>query len=249
MNVSSSENATTNSTTPPSQTPTSRVSAVAHMPETVLEVENAPKRGSKTKRVRWRWCIPIGSTRVLCTYTSGYIGYFPTTCHIGPDRFWMLLTYTIILAPIIIVASVTQLGETSIELACQTALAVTTFLTLILFSMTACSDPGMIFEERKNISLEVYTPGSPPVTLLTAPMESEDEPVQEMIVCASCHISRPVNASHCYDCNACILELDHHCPWTGKCIGKRTLYWFYAFLASITCHLVVAAITIAYTFL
>ena len=78
-----------------------------------------------------------------------------------------------------------QLGNTTTELACQITLIVTTFFTLIFFSMTACSDPGMIFEERKNISVEVYAPGCTPITLSTAPIEIEVEPVDEMIVCGT----------------------------------------------------------------
>ena len=31
-------------------------------------------------------------------------------------------------------------------------------------------------------------------------------------------------------CKLCIEGLDHHCPWTGKCIGKRTIFYFHAFL-------------------
>ncbi|CAM9823024.1 unnamed protein product [Heterosigma akashiwo] len=41
---------------------------------------------------------------------------------------------------------------------------------------------------------------------------------------------RPKNASHCYDCGLCIEQLDHHCPWTGKCIGHRNLKFFYSFV-------------------
>ncbi len=32
------------------------------------------------------------------------------------------------------------------------------------------------------------------------------------------------------DCRACIEEYDHHCPWTGKCIGKRNVWFFYLWL-------------------
>ena len=41
---------------------------------------------------------------------------------------------------------------------------------------------------------------------------------------------RPRPAALC----AVLSQLDHHCPWTGKCIGKRNLWMFYAFLVT-TC--------------
>ena len=44
---------------------------------------------------------------------------------------------------------------------------------------------------------------------------------------------------HCDDCNICvkgkdsiILGYDHHCPWTGKCIGSGNIIWFNCFLGS-----------------
>ena len=40
-------------------------------------------------------------------------------------------------------------------------------------------------------------------------------------------------ACHCFDCNICIEGFDHHCPWTGHCIGKRNKFAFYVFLVSI----------------
>ena len=41
------------------------------------------------------------------------------------------------------------------------------------------------------------------------------------------------NTGHCFDCNVCVEGYDHHCPWTGKCIGKNNLQYFYTFLISI----------------
>ena len=41
------------------------------------------------------------------------------------------------------------------------------------------------------------------------------------------------NTGHCFDCNVCVEGYDHHCPWTGKCIGKKNLAFFYVFLISI----------------
>lgn len=36
---------------------------------------------------------------------------------------------------------------------------------------------------------------------------------------------------HCHDCDVCIEELDHHCPWMGKCVGKKNMTVFMVFNA------------------
>jgi hypothetical protein len=37
---------------------------------------------------------------------------------------------------------------------------------------------------------------------------------------------------HCFSCGVCIEGFDHHCPWTSKCIGKRSILSFYIFVFS-----------------
>lgn len=38
------------------------------------------------------------------------------------------------------------------------------------------------------------------------------------------------SALHCMDCRVCIAGYDHHCPWTGKCVGRGNARFFYAWL-------------------
>ena len=33
-----------------------------------------------------------------------------------------------------------------------------------------------------------------------------------LLECGRCNIKRPTTASHCYECDVCIDEIDHYCP-------------------------------------
>eukprot|EP00659_Diplonema_papillatum_P015395 gene15395-23540_t len=48
--------------------------------------------------------------------------------------------------------------------------------------------------------------------------------------CTSCNLLRPPRAAHCYVCNVCVDEYDHHCGLLGTCIGVRNYRYFVFFL-------------------
>ena len=48
--------------------------------------------------------------------------------------------------------------------------------------------------------------------------------------CYACGVKRDNDSYHCSDCDVCIDGYDHHCPWTGKCIGKGNKLPFLAFI-------------------
>ena len=59
--------------------------------------------------------------------------------------------------------------------------------------------------------------------------------------CRPCRTLKINQTRHCLYCDVCILELDHHCPWVGKCIGKNNMGVFKFFLFATVFNLFVFA--------
>ena len=66
------------------------------------------------------------------------------------------------------------------------------------------------------------SPGYPPKTTKNT--------VNNIKICRKCNLWKPDRAHHCSDCNRCILTMDHHCLWTGTCIGHQNQPHFIRFL-------------------
>ena len=96
-------------------------------------------------------------------------------------------------------------------------------LRSLILRQAACSDPGIVYREL-----------------------GSDDVARRF--CSRCDFERPIEARHCYDCDLCVRDLDHHCPWTGKCIGAKTIRNFYAFLVCLLVHLVYVVVMTVYFF-
>ena len=64
--------------------------------------------------------------------------------------------------------------------------------------------------------------------------------------CKICNIITPknLNAIHCYYCDVCVIDHDHHCTCFGKCVGKNNCCTFYTSLVTIPLYMIMGFITL-----
>ena len=74
---------------------------------------------------------------------------------------------------------------------------------------------------------------------------------EHQLKCKKCNIIVPKSfkISHCYYCDICTKEKDHHCPWTGKCIAKNNLKIFYIFITSLFLFIINIFVTLCCSFI
>ncbi|XP_061593876.1 putative palmitoyltransferase ZDHHC13 [Cololabis saira] len=92
---------------------------------------------------------------------------------------------------------------------------------LLYYYLRTCrTDPGFIktTEEKKKMNVLVL---------------AEAGFLDHRIFCTTCMVRRPVRASHCFSCDACVAKQDHHSIWTNTCIGARNHHYFILFLLSL----------------
>ncbi|OQR87407.1 transmembrane protein [Achlya hypogyna] len=135
-------------------------------------------------------------------------GCGPRWCSVGPH--WPLLSVTFGILSVFAIFTIHVVWSNDQQVSSSEAWGGLCLCggSLLAYALTACTDPGVV-----PVSLEP--------TLATD------------TYCDYCASYRPAGASHCSDCKVCVLEYDHHCPWTGKCIGKRNLTYFYLWLFSL----------------
>jgi len=166
---------------------------------------------------------PLGAHRIV--YGKGS---WPRGCMVGPDFICLAVTFVLIWAP-----TLGLLVAFAAEASVGIVLGIVFSLGLVTATLNAAafSDPGIIPKNEFNDLLDRDDVDLPPT-----------EPGTGRTLCSRCLVYRPRGAFHCKDCDCCVEELDHHCPWTGHCIGKGNMLAFRVYLGTLSLHIVVVVV-------
>jgi len=91
--------------------------------------------------------------------------------------------------------------------------------------LTCCSNPGIVTEANSGYNNHEHTGTKSEAGSSTTRQR------RTYRWCDICRVHQPQNAMHCPDCNLCVANYDHHCPWMGTCIGKSNMKPFVRFNA------------------
>ncbi|KDP43280.1 hypothetical protein JCGZ_24201 [Jatropha curcas] len=64
--------------------------------------------------------------------------------------------------------------------------------------------------------------------------------------CHYCSKPKSPRTHHCRSCRMCILDMDHHCPFIGNCVGAANHQYFIAFLVSAIISMIYVSIMSTY---
>eukprot|EP00929_Paragymnodinium_shiwhaense_P108109 TRINITY_DN74436_c0_g1_i1.p1 TRINITY_DN74436_c0_g1~~TRINITY_DN74436_c0_g1_i1.p1 ORF type:complete len:410 (+),score=72.40 TRINITY_DN74436_c0_g1_i1:92-1321(+) len=125
------------------------------------------------------------------------------------------------------------------DIALPAATLVVFFVTTGSLLATCCTDPGII--PRREVILATGSAGrlqealgynvlGEGSKLGTVPNNLQ---MKGYRWCRTCKIIRPPRASHCRDCDNCVMRFDHHCPFVNNCVGQRNYHFFFGFVSSV----------------
>ncbi|KAL2086838.1 hypothetical protein ACEWY4_017897 [Coilia grayii] len=95
------------------------------------------------------------------------------------------------------------------------------FLHLVAYVTTASIDAA-----HPNVRTNNYSSPLPNIH------QSQREFIFKDEYCTVCEAEVGPKAKHCWACNKCVMDFDHHCMWLNTCIGRRNYWFFFAMVVS-----------------
>lgn len=109
-------------------------------------------------------------------------------------------------------------------------------LSLHMFQYFAAGLIILFFQQTAFAFTVLMNPGLPSRNLDTHAKSyiNRVTTIDPQLYCSACNVihTKDVPTEHCTFCDYCIEGLDHHCPWSSKCIANRNLLAFKLFLGS-----------------
>ena len=95
---------------------------------------------------------------------------------------------------------------------------ITHIINFILYFILICYNPGVNKDKMLKIGKEKFF----------LPIIEKGGEVKKY--CPRCLVKKTKNMRHCFICDRCVDNFDHHCYWTNNCIGKSNYKIFIFFV-------------------
>ena len=118
-----------------------------------------------------------------------------------------------------------------------TIFAVLGGMTFWCYALSVITPPGRIPQTVEWQYIEEAAPSSASTSAVHLIETKKDG---RRRACKWCAQFKPDRAHHCRVCKACVLRMDHHCPWIGTCVGfgNHKPFLLLLFYSTITCGFV-----------
>jgi palmitoyltransferase ZDHHC9/14/18 len=158
---------------------------------------------------------------------------------LGPDWRWLILSLCLVNGPMIVLyATLAKDFSDRFHVLVPLSMALIHAVAVFALLRTATMDPGVVPRAPPEEPLPVDDGSGNPPVVRPKPAAWKEEIIDGVKVqlkyCTTCRIYRPPRATHCGICDNCVHKFDHHCPWTGTCIGERNYRFFALFVWSLS---------------
>ncbi|SPJ11937.1 palmitoyltransferase, putative [Plasmodium sp. DRC-Itaito] len=162
-------------------------------------------------------------------YESNNIFFCKGNIITGPNIFFLLFTYIIIIISVLPIYIITYFQIDSSFCLTVALVSLTIFFILVLFFLTttAFCDPGII-PKRNYVDLSLPK-GRTAFTTVKI-----NGTIIKQYWCVNCNHFKEPRSKHCYTCNNCVTKFDHHCVWIGNCVGNRNYRRFFFFILNLS---------------